>query len=52
MPRLVPLIQSGGDDSELEGRQMLVDAVSKILKGCKAEVRKNLRALDKEGAAG
>lgn len=49
MQRLVPLIQSAGEESEREGRQMLVDAVSKILKDCKTEVRKKLRALDKAG---
>lgn len=47
MQRLVPLIQSAGEESEREGRQMLIDAVSKILKDCKTEVRKKLKVLDK-----
>lgn len=42
IPQLVPLILSKGEGCEKDAEQKLVDQVSKILKDCKAEVRKRL----------
>lgn len=45
--QLVPLILSAGEESEKEAKQLITEAASKILKDCKAEVKKNLAKLDK-----
>jgi hypothetical protein len=47
--QLIPLIQSGGDEVERDGRALLVKSVSKILKDCKTEISKRLQDLDKSG---
>jgi hypothetical protein len=52
IPQLVPLVLSSGESSGPEAKKLLTDTVSKILKDCKAEIRKKLAKLDKGDEAG
>jgi hypothetical protein len=47
VPQLVPLILSAGESSAPDAKKLITDTVSKILKDCKAEIRKTLKRLDK-----